>query len=89
MTNGEVARHKYVQIVNKGYQVFDKVTGDSLLGPNEHSVGLVWLWRNLRNQRSGDPVVLYDRLSDRWLISQFAVRVPPRHHESSRGFYDE
>ena len=32
-TNGAVGLTQYVQIVNEGYQVFDKVTGTSVLGP--------------------------------------------------------
>src|SRR5499427_4629133 len=32
-TNGEVGATQYVQMVNEGYQVFDKATGSSVLGP--------------------------------------------------------
>ena len=32
-TNGEVGATQYVQIVNEGYQVFDKTTGASIFGP--------------------------------------------------------
>ena len=39
-TNGAVGKTQYVQIVNEGYQVFDKITGASLLGPN--SISSVW-----------------------------------------------
>jgi hypothetical protein len=34
-TNGEVGSTQYVQMVNEGFQVFDKTTGASLLGPSE------------------------------------------------------
>ena len=33
-TNGEVGATQYVQMVNEGFQVFDKTTGASLLGPS-------------------------------------------------------
>src|SRR5688572_19973486 len=33
-TNGEVGATQYLQMVNKGFQVFDKSTGASLLGPS-------------------------------------------------------
>ena len=36
-TNGEVGATQYVQMVNEGYQVFDKATGNSVLGPNSIS----------------------------------------------------
>jgi len=76
-TNGEVGPSQYVQIVNEGYQVFDKSTGASLLGP----AGIATLWQGFggvcQNNGNGDPVVLYDQLADRWIISQFAgVSVP-------------
>ncbi len=76
-TNGEVGATQYVQIVNEGYQVFDKTTGASQLGP----AGIATLWQGFggvcQNNGNGDPVVLYDQLADRWIISQFAgVSVP-------------
>src|SRR5437660_8134368 len=76
-TNGEVGATQYDQIVNEGYQVFDKTSGASLLGPS----GIATLWSGFggvcQNNGSGDPVVLYDQLADRWVISQFAgVSVP-------------
>ncbi len=63
--------------MNEGFQVFSKSTGASLLGP----VGIATLWNGFggvcQNNGAGDPVVLYDQLANRWLISQFAgVSVP-------------
>src|ERR1041384_110020 len=40
-TNGEVGATQYVQIVNEGYQVFDKTSGASQLGP----AGISTLWQ--------------------------------------------
>ena len=76
-TNGEVGATQYVQIVNEGFQVFNKTNGASLLGP----AGITTLWSGFggvcQNNGSGDPVVLYDQLADRWVITQFAgVGVP-------------
>ena len=71
-TNGEVGTTQYVQIVNEGYQVFDKTTGGSLLGPS----GIATVWGGFggvcESSGDGDPVVLYDQLANRWIISQFA-----------------
>src|ERR1043165_3508368 len=71
-TNGEVGATQYVQIVNEGYQVFDKTSGASQLGP----AGISTLWQGFggvcETAGHGDPVVLYDQLANRWLISQFA-----------------
>jgi hypothetical protein len=71
-TNGEVGATQYVQIVNEGYQVFDKSTGASVYGP----VGITTIWSGFggvcETNGDGDPVVLYDQLAGRWLVSQFA-----------------
>ena len=76
-TNGEAGATQYVQIANEGYQVFDKTNGHSLLGPS----GIATVWSGFggvcQSNGNGDPVVLYDQLADRWIISQFAgVSVP-------------
>ena len=71
-TNGEVGATQYVQMVNEGYQVFDKASGASVLGPKS----IVSLWSGFggvcQTSGNGDPVVLYDQLANRWIISQFA-----------------
>ncbi|HEY8187394.1 MAG TPA: fibronectin type III domain-containing protein [Pyrinomonadaceae bacterium] len=71
-TNGEVGATQYVQIVNEGFQVFNKTTGASMLGP----VGISTVWSGFggpcETAGDGDPVALYDQLANRWLISQFA-----------------
>jgi hypothetical protein len=71
-TNGAVGQTQYVQIVNEGFQVFDKATGTSLLGPN--SISSIWngFGGACQNGGAGDPVLLYDHIANRWLISQFA-----------------
>ena len=76
-TNGEVGATQYVQIVNEGFQVFDKTTSGSLLGPS----GISTIWGGFggvcESNGDGDPVVMYDQLADRWVITQFAgVSVP-------------
>jgi hypothetical protein len=71
-TNGAVGKTQYVEMVNDGLQVFDKLTGTSLLGP----IPIQSIWKGFRAACSihghGDPIVVYDRLADRWVISQFA-----------------
>ncbi|MDQ6860551.1 MAG: hypothetical protein M3032_05265 [Verrucomicrobiota bacterium] len=71
-TNGAVGQTQYVQIVNEGYQVFDKNTTASVLGPK--SISSVWTGFGgaCETGGAGDPVVLYDHLANHWLISQFA-----------------
>jgi hypothetical protein len=71
-TNGEVGATQFVQMVNEGYQVFNKSTGASVLGPA--SISSLWSGFGGVCQSSGfgDPVVLYDQLANRWVITQFA-----------------
>ena len=60
-------------MVNVGLQVFDKLTGTSLFGPIP--IRSVWFGFGGTCQAPGrgDPIVVYDRLADRWVISQFAI----------------
>src|SRR5262245_29029820 len=78
-TNGEVGATQYVQIVNEGLQVFNKTTGASVLGP----ISIESLWGGFggvcENNGEGDPVVLYDQLANRWVVTQFAGTAQPTH----------
>lgn len=71
-TNGAVGPTQYVQMVNSVMSVYDK-GGARLTGPTQINA----MWANMpgqcRDNNNGDPVVVYDQLADRWLISQFAV----------------
>ncbi len=71
-TDGEVGLTQYVQIVNEGYQVFDKATGASVLGP----VAISTIWSGFggvcETSGAGDPVLLFDQLANRWVVTQFA-----------------
>lgn len=70
--NGEVGTTQYVQMVNEAYQVFDKGTGASLLGPS--SIASVWTGFPgvCATSGFGDPIVLFDQIANRWVISEFA-----------------
>ncbi len=70
--NGAVGSTQYVQMVNEGYQVFNKTTGASILGPT--AISSIWSGFGgvCQSNGNGDPVVLYDHIANRWLISQFA-----------------
>lgn len=69
-TIGDVGPNHYVQMVNTSFAIYDK-TGNLLDGP--HPINQLWQGQgNLcASQNGGDPVVLYDPLDDRWLLSQF------------------
>jgi hypothetical protein len=73
--NGEVGPNHYVEMINLVFGVYDKI-GNLLLGPVE--TGTLWAGFAVDDctDPSGDPVVLYDQLEDRWLLTQFTTRGP-------------
>ncbi len=80
-TNGDVGPSHYVQMVNLLVRVFDK-SGNPLTSPFKLSSLFAPLGGQCTAEDAGDPIVLYDPLADRWLLSQFAfasVSSPPYH----------
>src|SRR4051794_3712466 len=78
-TDGEVGSTQYVQMVNTDFAVFSK-TGQVLRG----ATPINQLWANTdgecKTHNDGDPVVLYDQLANRWLLSQF-IATPAENEE--------
>lgn len=70
---GDVGPNHYVEMVNLAFAVYDK-QGSLLLGPA--AIGDLWAGFAVEDctDPSGDPIVLYDQLEDRWLLSQFTTR---------------
>ncbi|MDQ6911333.1 MAG: carboxypeptidase regulatory-like domain-containing protein [Verrucomicrobiota bacterium] len=71
-TTGAVGPSQYVQMTNSSFSVYSK-DGTRLSGPTpinrlfqSFPVGNV-----CRATNNGDPIVVYDQLADRWLLSQF------------------
>jgi hypothetical protein len=67
-TNAAVGPNHIVITTNSVVQVFNK-SGTSLLGPVRISTFLAGIAG--ASSDDGDPIVLYDSLADRWLISEF------------------
>jgi hypothetical protein len=69
---GEVGPNNYVEMVNLTFAVYDK-SGNRLLGPVD--TGTLWSGFSVPDctDPSGDPVVLYDQITDRWILSQFTT----------------
>lgn len=70
---GDVGPNNYVEMINLVFSIYDK-SGNQLLGPVD--TGTLWDGFVVPDctDPSGDPVVLYDQFSDRWLLSQFTTR---------------
>ena len=80
-TTGDVSSDHYVQWVNMSFSIFDK-EGQKITGPTPGNE----LWESLGSKSAcaennhGDPIVLYDQISGRWIITDFAfssVSKPP------------
>ena len=69
-TVGDVGKDHYVQMYNLLTEIFDK-EGNSVLGPFPTSTFFTGMSGNCAISDDGDPIVLYDEETDRWLVSQF------------------
>jgi Immune inhibitor A-like, MAM domain len=72
-TNGAVGATQYVQWVNTSFAVFNKTTGAVVFGPAAGNT----LWQGFGGpceaNNDGDPIVLYDKAANRWVMTQFSV----------------
>ncbi len=79
-TNGAVGPSHYVQMANTSFSVYSK-TGTLLKGGTKINA----LWAGTGTQcaahNDGDPIVIYDQLADRWLLSQFTASATPYYAE--------
>lgn len=71
-TNGDVGPNHYIQTVNTSIGIYDKATGNPLteLSFNDFFTGPAGSACNTSND--GDPVVIYDGMADRWIVTDFA-----------------
>jgi hypothetical protein len=74
--SGEVGPAHYVQMINIDFAIFDKVTGTPVLGPRPNNSLFTGFGGICETTNSGDSVVVYDQLADRWVFSQFALADP-------------
>lgn len=74
--NGDIGPNHYVQMVNLKFQIFSR-TGVSLFGPVNSNTLWTGFGGRCETDNAGDPIVVYDQLADRWLLSQFASNMAP------------
>lgn len=81
-TNGDVGPNHYVQTVNLLARIYLK-NGTPVGNPFLISALFTALPANnvCRTTDDGDPIVLYDELADRWMISQFSTTANPNTHQ--------
>jgi hypothetical protein len=73
--NGAVGPNHVVAVGNLHFQIFNK-SGASLFGPAANNTLWSGFGGGCQTRNDGDPVVIYDQLADRWLISQFTAAAP-------------
>ncbi len=71
-TNGDVGPNHYVQWVNLSFAIYSK-SGALLYGPAAGNTLWTGFGGPCQTSNDGDPIVQYDHLADRWMMSQFAL----------------
>jgi hypothetical protein len=79
-TNGASGLKEYVQITNAGFEIFDKTTMKRIYGPAESitifkkdGTPCAVIPNGVVTSTGSDPIVLFDQLAQRWLISFMAT----------------
>ena len=84
-TTGDLGPNHYVQWVNLRYAIYDvtrgngEITGFSLVSGFPKNGNTVWqgFGGPCEAYNDGDPIVQYDQLAGRWILTQFAVSATP------------
>jgi len=76
-TNGDVGPHHFVQWVNLSFAVYAKGAPSTpptlLYGPADGNTLWTGFGGACESTNNGDPVVRYDHMADRWVMSQLAL----------------
>jgi hypothetical protein len=85
-TTGDVGPNHYVQWVNLRYAIYtltrdasNQITGFNLVSGFPKNGNTIWqgFGGTCETNNDGDPIVQYDQLADRWVLTQFAVSNTP------------
>ncbi|MBS1856851.1 MAG: hypothetical protein JST11_15895 [Acidobacteria bacterium] len=76
-TNGSVGATQYVQWVNESFAVFNKATHALVYGPAAGNTLWSGFGGGCQTNNDGDPVVLWDKAAQRWIMTQFSVSTTP------------
>jgi hypothetical protein len=76
-SNGAVGATQYLQWVNASFAVFDKATGALVAGPTEGNALWAGFGGGCEDNNDGDPIVQYDKMAQRWVLSQFSISTLP------------
>ena len=86
-TTGDVGPNHYVQWVNLRYSIYtlarnplnNEIIAFNLVPGFPKQGNVVWqgFGGRCQSDNDGDPIVQYDQLADRWILTQFAVSATP------------
>jgi hypothetical protein len=85
-TTGDVGPNHYVQWVNLRYSIYtltrganNEITAFNIVNGFPKQGNVVWqgFGGRCQSDNDGDPIVQYDQLADRWVLTQFAVSGSP------------
>jgi len=71
---GDVGPNHYIQMVNTDIAIYDKA-GTVLAGPSPINSLWAGFGGPCETGNRGDPIVQYDPIADRWMVSQFGFNV--------------
>jgi hypothetical protein len=72
---GDVGPNHYVAMSNLYFAIYNK-TGTLLFGPAANNTLWAGFGGDCETDNDGDPIVVYDQLSDRWILTQFTASGP-------------
>lgn len=76
-TTGAVGTTQFVQWVNTSFAIFSKATKAPVFGPANGKTLWAGFGGGCETHNDGDPVVQFDKLANRWVMSQFSVSGGP------------
>jgi hypothetical protein len=76
-TEGAIGATQYVQWVNTSFAIFNKSTGALIAGPTAGNTLWSGFGGGCQSNNDGDPIVIYDKIGQRWVFSQFSVSTTP------------
>ena len=72
---GDVGPNHYVVMSNVHFSILDKA-GNVVVPPAPNNSLWAGFGGPCQNENSGDPIVVYDQLADRWMLTQFTSAGP-------------
>ena len=75
-TNGAVGATQFVQWVNVTFEVLDKRTGATVLGPTPGNAFWKGFGGPCETRNDGDIVIQYDKMANRWVAAQPVFAAP-------------